>query len=364
MTHLEPWVIRPAPNSGELLSSYLIRISRAHGRSPGAFYRQFFPNNTCWRMDLDRNASERFLEDLSRFVKIDDRVLEDMTLRSWMENLDTKTGKSAKANVAVTPWINSLGVHKQSTRKHTLSFCPSCLKEKNFLRKEWRLSFVTVCATHRNTLIDGCPNCDAPFVYLGQGLAWPSCNQCGHSFLVQEGALDEFIFGNLCDFQHQLLRGLMDDKVVFFGHHLSAQEFFSGIYLVLRAVKLRLRILGNRPCLSLMLGSVSSKRVEFARVNERVHQCLLLNELIKDWPCGFLAICSEIGLSQRVFDDSYKLPIWLRSVVDQLKPGQSRIRKPQLCTVRKQLRQIHRRKTGDWRAERANLLLTKAGIQQ
>lgn len=363
MNDVEPWVIRPAPHSGELLSSYLIRISRAHGRSPRAFYRQFFPNNTCWKIDLDRNVSDRFLKDLSGFSGIDDLVLKDMTLRSWMDSLDACTGKLSRSNVAVTPWVNSLGVHKRASRKHALSFCPSCLKEMSFLRKEWRLSFVTVCSKHRKFLIDGCPNCDAAIALLGQDSSWSSCSQCGHSLLVQTGEPEKFSFQDLCDFQHRLLRGLMDGTVAFFGHLLSVQEFLSGIYLVLRAVKLRLKMLGNKPCPSLMHGAVGSKRLEFARVNERTQQCVLLNKLIANWPSSFLAICNEIGLSQRAFGDLNRLPIWLRGVVDQLKPVQRRIRKPQVCVVRKELRQIHKRKTCDWRAERANLLLRKAGFR-
>lgn len=363
MTHVEPWVISPAPHSGELLSSYLIRIARAHGRSPKAFYRQFFPNTKCWKIDLDRNVSDRFLKELSGFSGIDDLVLTDMTLRSWMDNLDACTGKLSSSNVAVTPWVNSLGVHKRASRKHALSFCPSCLKEKNFLRKEWRLSFVTVCSKHRELLIDGCPNCDAPIAFLGQDSSWSSCSQCGHSLLVQSGVSERFSFQDLCDFQHRLLQGLMDGKVVFPEHDLSAHEFFSGIYLVLRAVKLRLKMLEKKTCLSLKLGTVAPKRLEFARVNERMQQCVLLHKLIDNWPSSFLVICNEIGLSQRAFGDLRRLPIWLRHSVGHLKPGASRIRRPYVCTVRRALRQIHKRKACDWRAERANLLLTKAGFQ-
>lgn len=364
MSHIEPWVIRPTPHSGELLSSYLVRISCAHGRSPRAFYRQFFPNNTCWKIDLDRNVSDRFLKDLSGFSGIADSVLKDMTLRSWMYSLDACTGKLSRSNVAVTPWVNSLGVHKRASRKHALSFCPSCLKEKNFLRKEWRLSFVTVCSKHRKLLIDGCPNCDAPIAFLGQDSCWSSCSQCGHSLLVQSGAFEQFPIQDLCDFQDRLLRGLMDGKVVFSEHDLSAHEFFSGIYLVLRAVKLRLKMLGKKTCLSLKLGTVAPKRLEFARGNERIQQCVLLNKLIENWPSSFLAICNEIGLSQRAFGDLNRLPIWLRHSVGHLKPGESRIRRTYVCTMRRELRQIHKRKACDWRAERANLLLRKAGYKR
>lgn len=363
MTHVEPWVIRPAPHSGELLSSYLIRIARAHGRSPKAFYRQFFPKNTCWKIDLDRNVSDCFLKELSNFSRVDGRVLKDMTLKSWMDNLDAYKDELSRSNSAVTPWVNSLGVHKRASRKHALSFCPSCLKEKNFLRKEWRLSFVTVCSKHRELLIDGCPNCDASIAFLGQDSSWSICSQCGHSLLVQSGVSEQFPFQDLCDFQHRLLQGLIDGKVAFSEHDLSAHEFFSGIYLVLRAVKLRLKMLGKKPRLSLKLGNVAPKRLEFARVNERIQQCVLLNKLFENWPSGFLSISNEIGLNQSAFGDLSRLPIWLRGVVDQLRPVRRCIRKPQACTVRKELRRIQKRKTSDWRAERANLLLTKAGFQ-
>lgn len=41
-------------------------------------------------------------------------------------------------------------------------FCPKCLAKNCYLRREWRLAFVTSCPTHDCMLMDRCPSCETP----------------------------------------------------------------------------------------------------------------------------------------------------------------------------------------------------------
>ena len=75
-----------------------------------------------------------------------------------------------------------------------LACCPVCLAQSPFLRREWRLSFVTACPSHGVELLDACPECGAAYAPLSNGLgrgrswvgqrelpfAW--CAECGHDF--------------------------------------------------------------------------------------------------------------------------------------------------------------------------------------
>jgi len=44
-------------------------------------------------------------------------------------------------------------------RRENPKICPLCLREKNYLRRVWEISIMTVCPIHQCLLMDGCLNC-------------------------------------------------------------------------------------------------------------------------------------------------------------------------------------------------------------
>ena len=67
-----------------------------------------------------------------------------------------------------------IGVFHRSRHKFGLQICPLCLAEDKepFYRKEWRLSWVTVCTRHNSLLLDRCPGCQAPIVFHRGDMGW------------------------------------------------------------------------------------------------------------------------------------------------------------------------------------------------
>jgi len=98
----------------------------------------------------------------------------------WCDDIDANADAQVLRVVAVktgTPYKRVVGIRLASYERHLtppvprlfdeaergkwLRFCGTCLKEDAipYYRREWRLSFVTVCARHGTLLLSGCGNC-------------------------------------------------------------------------------------------------------------------------------------------------------------------------------------------------------------
>ena len=57
-----------------------------------------------------------------------------------------------------------------------LSYCPLCLKEKQYLRAWWEFTFYTTCAIHNVNLEDRCPTCHRLMTWKRPGVNLCICN--------------------------------------------------------------------------------------------------------------------------------------------------------------------------------------------
>jgi TniQ len=158
---------RPPPLPGELLSSWLTRLSRANGDNIRHFTRALLApahgDNLArhralqfWQHDADRNTDLEQLRCFARATGVDVNVLEGMTLSAYAGRLTDCVPRQGN-----TRWVLPLDAHAQVKRRYAVQFCPACLREDRtpYFRRVWRLAFVTVCPQHRTLLRDRCPSC-------------------------------------------------------------------------------------------------------------------------------------------------------------------------------------------------------------
>jgi len=176
----------PKPFSGELLSSWLVRIALLHHFSPVTFMNIHFPQlkPDIWSRDIDLYWGTRqdLLEILSYKSRTPIQTLYQCTLNSYEGYLNEQIHSNAR-NKLITPVIN----RGRRNKGKALRFCPICLKNDSipFFRKEWRLSFVTTCLKHKCFLQDCCPQCQSPIsIYkLTKGDSLYHCYKCDASYL-------------------------------------------------------------------------------------------------------------------------------------------------------------------------------------
>ena len=161
------WPFRPRPIAGESFASWFSRVSWANGLGAAELYPITLPGARMHRIDLDRFACNELIENLSTHTGVAASELWPRTFTIW-------TGKLFEHDDGINKliWLPPAGRH-QTSKSFGQQACPQCLRESEtpYIKREWRLSFVTACKTHRTLLIDRCPACTAPI----QPLYTPAC---------------------------------------------------------------------------------------------------------------------------------------------------------------------------------------------
>ena len=66
--------------------------------------------------------------------------------------------------------------------KSSIQFCPECIREEHYERTYWSLRAITLCLTHKCSLIEQCPGCHARIsqqdLYIGE------CSKCKYHLLT------------------------------------------------------------------------------------------------------------------------------------------------------------------------------------
>jgi len=353
------WRVQVASADGEILSSYLARSADAHGLSPYRFFAFFLPNIPIWNRDIDRSASDPLLAQIAAHSGLTVEQLSSMTLRKAEASFK---GESRGGSLCgISPWINSLGIFHRDRRRHGMQYCAECLKVDRAFKREWRLSFVTVCPIHESPLADCCTHCDAPVMFHRNDTFGPNCRECGRSFAGHGSTgIPKREFDQRQMLQAFCLDAIETGKVDVAGQVVPASEFFRGLAIVLRLIKYKLRSEpASRPTPS-VVKDCPRAQPELLRIEGRAKLCLMLAYLLEDWPSRLLDFAtlrqappSVVGANQ--------VPAWLHLTTPLFEATQTRRRKVATSPMRQKLRQIHRKKHPGWRTARAVLLFEAAG---
>jgi hypothetical protein len=144
------------PKEDELFSSWLVRLAYSHQIKPHDFYGILFPKFNIYSTDIDKSASDKFIQ-----------LLESKTTATYDELLSTTLryyeGKLYLTHnlYGNTKWILPLESAHKTYESFGMVFCPECLKRDKdpYFRKHWRLSISIICVKCGIYLHEKCPNC-------------------------------------------------------------------------------------------------------------------------------------------------------------------------------------------------------------
>jgi hypothetical protein len=115
------WPIHPKPFPDELLSSWMVRIARAHGSKPTLFWKRQAPS-------------------------INFRTVDRLPDEAVLKLISTKTGTPiGRVEAATVARYTELDVCRQGSNDDVIAFCPDCLKDGAYFRRRWRLEFFSLC---------------------------------------------------------------------------------------------------------------------------------------------------------------------------------------------------------------------------
>jgi len=333
-TGVTTWPFKAEPQPGEILSSWLSRLAEGHGLSLHSLCSSSWPGRHVLAKDIDRSPSPDFLQDLASKSGVPLDRIQGLTF----EGLTGRLFERCDEGQARVSWI--LPIHLRSVRSHGAQFCPDCLSEATpFFRRDWRLSFVTLCLRHGKMLSERCPSCTQalnPLLCFG-GLrrntgAVPLflCNRCGWD-LRKPAPSDNTTLGPhaglLWSFQERLDLAVRDNWILQPGQGaIHSIPWFRGIQILLRHLSngrrsrhLRWAVQGqmNLPMDFDMEVSLEGFHLfEQLPTAYRARMLLLVAWLLEEWPARFIAACRDARVFQArlVGDQLEPAPYWLWTV--------------------------------------------------
>lgn len=348
------------PQSGEVLSGYLIRLAHVCGQVPTAFFPFRLRQPHFWCYDVDRGMSTDGMAALQALCSLPALELEAMTLASTVQAL-TPTHYSPSPH-GVIPWLNALHTRTLAMRLPAFQFCPLCLAEGSSLRKEWRLSFVTCCDRHGRPLQNCCAKCGSPFVPFRSVRHIFSCPRCGADLRAQHPIhWRDAWCQELPRMQRLLLTSLdmvMDDSQAESVRQRHRDQLVS------------VRVLASlyprwaRYCPHLKPRSLADATARLALELESLqYRCRALSwsdRLLEDWPSSFRLVAEQSHLTRRSFLRAPRLCTWLQKEVDNLPSGRRRNRFGRIDALAQSLNGLAASRPENWRAMRARKLMEAA----
>jgi hypothetical protein len=322
--------IHPQPKKGEILSSWMVRLSISNHFQLHTFYSKLLGyNHAIWNRDVDRNPSTTLLEILADCSGCSLNRIKSMTLG----NFDGLLYEDVRLN-GVAKWILPIGVFHRMHRRRGMQCCPLCLQQDvPFFSLKWRVSMFAICEVHKCFLIDACPQCGATIEYHRLGIArgefiphtqLSECAGCGFDLsrcpVARPGLMPERVITEYVEILRMISKNQWNGTLHF--PAVYPLSFFDGFKALLRLVNkrsataLRERINAQFP-IDL---TVNSEVVEFGylSIDQRFKLIVTCIWLLHDWPNRFVSIMQDSHLSRsRVTENPEGLPFWLSQTLNE-----------------------------------------------
>ncbi|GEM_PF-2760547 len=152
--------VRPRPFPDELLSSWIWRLAAANGLDYLAFCRELFSplhGKGSWQFwDADRSRPDAIVDVLSRATAVPSSEIRKLSLWDYSRLFSVrKSDKIQHESSWLIPCIPNVKVQRAKGPQ----WCPACVREAPYVRRQWQMSFVTVCNRHQRLLVNRCSDC-------------------------------------------------------------------------------------------------------------------------------------------------------------------------------------------------------------
>ncbi len=318
------FLLHPQPEEDEILSSWLLRICKAHDTDPGTFVHLHLPEwgHALWRRDFDIHVKPALIERLSHKSGFSTDTLYSLTLRSYEGCLFEQVRGFSTVN-----FIQPLCTHILINTNRAIRYCPLCMKEDGnpYFRKRWRVSFVTACTKHGCFLVDSCQQCGLPLTpkrwHPENGYLY--CHSCGFdliSAVPEQIKQDSYGLKAIEDLQKIMATGW----VLIEGRPVYSFLFFS----VVRHLAKLTYFMGKNS--RLLLHESMADEIEFYQGKPTYHlieeiplksQYLIFSgimNLMENYPIGMEKFCRLNGLGKTGLTvDLSPIPFWYTDLVSR-----------------------------------------------
>lgn len=334
------WPIHLKPKDDELLSSWLVRLARAHQLKVHTFCSLIWPGKQIWNRDIDNSADAELLEVLSIRTGTSINRVRATTLGFYAGILYEKHN-----TLGPSPWIMPIGIYHRTRKQFGLQYCPLCLAEDDepYFRRKWRLAFIVSCERHRILLHDRCHHCGVAVNFHRTELGNPRkrvadsltvCHGCCSELKSIENHLTIPVMCVESEFASMLLRA-METGYVCLKESLTIHSllFFAGLRQLMKIAAMRdSRIEGLRRSISetydvaAYAPSPSNSQQDVQEMNIEARRQLLETArcLLEEWPDRFIKLSRKYKVWSSLWlrhlepparHNILPAPFWLWSVV-------------------------------------------------
>lgn len=326
---MQPLPIHPQPLHGEILSSWMIRLSLSNRIPAHTFYHNIlnYPQ-PIWTRDIDRSCSGDLYNLLSKASTVSDVTIRKMSLPSYSGILSGVFPLDRHCN-----WILETGINHRVRKNHAMQFCKKCFLEDDipYFRKKWRLSFYTTCKRHLCSLVDECPGCYQPIMFhrlamskknIVNNYSLTICPSCKCDYRSMEIPKYENIISDGFSQIYKLIIDSLDNErltsLLNINHPLLLFNGLRDLTFLLSRVtltKLRDQIIEDFKLPKTVAEFSFGIPFEALRLQDRHKIIQLLTCLITDWPTYFLDACKTSNVTRSQFGDRQKeLPFWIHQI--------------------------------------------------
>lgn len=304
------WPVHLKPNDGELLSSWLVRLSIAHGLKPSNFFSAIWSPKIWSQCDIDRIINRAFLEFIAERTGTSLNKVLATSLTEYQGRLF-----EIQSSAGTTPWL--MPYDDGRTRKAIyfgLQYCPFCLLEDKapYFRRHWRLAFVVFCVKHNVMLLDRCAKCFGTInFYLNtqneykRGDSLTVCHQCKSDLREATSKITYIHDTDILNFQKNLLESAEHDWAeIPYIEQLYSLMFFDGLR------NLAYALVGRHPSTRDLLRRALEyygiqamtpqlpRRATFEALGLNIRRAVILviQKLLDYWPNEFINFNKSIGI--------------------------------------------------------------------
>ncbi|MCZ8354120.1 MAG: TniQ family protein [Cyclobacteriaceae bacterium] len=322
---LNKWMIYVQPNRDELLTSWLVRNSRAQLTKVHTFCSSNWPALEVWNRDVDRFPNPLMLSMLAYYTDTKFKVVYETTLKSY-------TGKLFESDaVTHSNYILPTGIWHRKRKLKGLLFCPKCLAsdgEQPYYRKVWRLSMSFVCSKCKVELLDSCPKCHSPIAFFRNDFISKSdiprsnlnnCSSCGFNLTMAKSniAKKNEVEAQLLLEQYLVVGRLKDNPPKFYDVVLHLIWTLTSRNK--RLTRFQIRVNNTNPIFKKYRKKMPKKKLNLFSLYNFKERKILFNIsiwLLADFPYRLLKLMLETNTtSKAILGEDKKLPFWFKNGV-------------------------------------------------
>ena len=320
-----PWPFVPEPYPDELLSSWIARIASAHFTTVRGLLSKRLPRSVFYVKDIDIfDYTTEFWDVLSCASGYSIERINQMRMKSYEGYLQEEVAQTGRQHWIIP--INETAKYGKRKQK-CLRYCPLCLKEDGYFKKEWRLLYVNACLKHRCYLENECPQCGSPIILTlsSENSCHTNCFQCGCPLVERDSVLiDSKSYGLKAIRKLNII--LKKGYFVIDGHWHYSIGFFDVLRIIV--VHLKNRDTANR---------IFASECEWHNVpQDKYKQSHYLEEFppwqlygyisvglhfFDKWPNSFRRFCQENGLTNKpsLLDKTNRanIPLWFLETLNE-----------------------------------------------